>query len=139
MSRPKKWRKVCCLPELTRFGPLGLVANAGCILKMSVEEYESIRLIDLEGMTQEECAENMHIARTTVQGIYNSARKKIAESLVNGKSLQIEGGQYKLCNGGKGEACCNGGCRKHQQKRPCEQGFETLNEGEGKNENSCFE
>jgi len=46
----------------------------------------------LEGFTQEECAKQMDVARTTVQGIYAEARKKIAESLVNGKVLLIEGG-----------------------------------------------
>jgi len=65
---------------------------------MSIDEYETIRLIDLEELTQEECASQMNIARTTVQGIYNSARKKIASSLVNGQFLKIEGGDYKLCD-----------------------------------------
>jgi predicted DNA-binding protein (UPF0251 family) len=52
---------------------------------MTIDEYETIRLIDLEKLTQEECATQMNISRTTVQGIYDVARKKIAESLVNGK------------------------------------------------------
>lgn len=65
---------------------------------MSIEEYETIRLIDLDGFTQEQCAEQMAIARTTVQGMYNSARKKMAELVVNGKGLWIEGGDYRLCS-----------------------------------------
>ncbi|MBA1336984.1 MAG: hypothetical protein HPY66_3420 [Firmicutes bacterium] len=65
---------------------------------MTVEEYETIRLIDLEGLTQEECADRMDVARTTVQRIYNDARKKLAEALVNGNVLKIEGGNYKLCD-----------------------------------------
>ena len=78
---------------------------------MAIEEYETIRLIDLEGFTQEECAGQMNIARTTVQGIYNDARRKVAESLVNGKVLWIEGGEYKLCDG-FGNTCGQGGCQR---------------------------
>ena len=55
----------------------------------------------------------MNVARTTVQGIYNDARKKVADSLVNGKVLLIEGGEYRLCEG-KEEHCRCGGCRKHR-------------------------
>ena len=93
MPRPRKWRKVCCLPESNRFGPLGSPADQANYVVMTVDEYETIRLIDLEGFTQEECANQMNIARTTVQGIYNDARKKLAESLVNGKVLWIEGAE----------------------------------------------
>lgn len=78
---------------------------------MEVDEYETIRLIDLEGLTQEECSDQMHIARTTVQRIYSEARKKLAESLVNGKVLSIEGGDYKLCNG-SGGSCRSRSCIK---------------------------
>lgn len=98
MSRPRKWRRVCCLPESNLFGPLTPSEGEPEIVCMSVEEYEAIRLIDLEGLMQEACAERMNVARTTVQRIYNEARKKIAESLVNGKILKIEGGDYKLCD-----------------------------------------
>ncbi len=77
---------------------------------MSVDEYETIRLIDLEGYNQEECAKQMNVARTTVQGIYARARVKIAKSLVNGKALVINGGNYQLCDDvirGCGRACIN--------------------------------
>ena len=99
MARPVKWRKVCCLPESNRFGPLDSPIDAVDHVNMTVDEYETIRLIDLEGFTQEECAKQMNIARSTVQGIYIEARKKLAESLVNGKVLSIEGGEYRLCEG----------------------------------------
>ncbi len=112
MPRPKKWRKVCGLPDKNRFGPLDGVAQSGNIV-MSVDEYETIRLIDLEGMRQEECAESMNVARTTVQAIYLAARKKLALSLVKGQSLIIEGGEYKLCDG-KGEGCGGRGCQRHK-------------------------
>lgn len=76
---------------------------------MLVDEYEAVRLIDLEGMTQEECADKMHVARTTVQAIYTAARKKLADTIVNGKRLLIEGGDYRVCEGGPR---CGRGCRK---------------------------
>ena len=113
MARPIKWRKVCSLPESNRFGPLDLPADGDAYVNMTVDEYETIRLIDLEGFTQEECANQMNIARSTVQGIYIEARKKLAQSLVNGKILLIEGGEYRLCEGlGNG---CGRGC--HRQRR----------------------
>ena len=99
MPRPMKWRKVCSLPESSRFGPLDLNTDDGSRVTMTVDEYEAIRLIDLEGFTQEECAKQMNVARTTVQGIYAEARKKLAHALVNGKVLFIEGGEYRLCEG----------------------------------------
>ena len=115
MPRPKKWRKVCSLPEINRFGPLNGEFNDECVV-MSVDEYETIRLIDLEGMKQEECSEQMNIARTTVQGIYDAARKKSADSIVNGKTLIIEGGEYRLCDGHGGQ-CGKMGCGRHRGGR----------------------
>lgn len=116
MARPRKWRRVCCLPDSNRFGPLNAVENSKDTVTMSVDEYETIRLIDLEGLTQEECAKQMKIARTTVQGMYGDARKKISESLVNSKVLHIEGGDYKLCDGVELEEGC-GGCHRHGRGR----------------------
>ncbi|WP_326907694.1 DUF134 domain-containing protein [Sedimentibacter sp. MB31-C6] len=113
MPRPMKWRRVCSLPESNRFGPLNTPADVEHFVMMTVDEYETIRLIDLEGLNQEECANQMNIARTTVQGIYNEARKKIAESLVNGKVLRIEGGNYELCEGNGQNFGC-GRCRRHR-------------------------
>lgn len=113
MPRPRKWRKVCGLPASSRFGPLNSLPQQDPFVVMTVDEYETIRLIDLEGFTQEECADQMHIARTTVQRMYNDARKKLAESLVNGKILRIEGGDYQLCDGLE-ETCVCGGCGRHR-------------------------
>lgn len=103
------------MPGSNRFGPLDNSMNQGQVI-MSVEEYETIRLIDLEGYTQEECSVQMNIARTTVQGIYFNARKKLADSLVNGKMLKIKGGTYKLCDGLE-ESCRCGGCLRHRHRR----------------------
>lgn len=109
MARPRKWRNVCRLPEFNRFGPLTEKSDAGHVLSMSVDEFETIRLIDLDGFTQEECAVQLNVSRTTVQGIYQEARRKLADSLVNGKELLIDGGDYHLCDGRGGG--CGRGCR----------------------------
>lgn len=113
MPRPQKKRYVCCEPKHTFFVPKDFDTDEKSVLL--VDEYEVIRLIDYEGCTQEECAEQMNISRTTVQGIYMSARKKIADSLVNGKELTISGGDYILCTA-YGKHCgrgCHGRCHKH--------------------------
>ena len=107
MARPRKWRNVCDLPQRNRFGPIGSPVDFEDRIIMTVDEYEAIRLIDTEGLSQEECAAQMKVARTTVQGIYAEARKKLAESLVDGKVLLIEGGEYRLCSE-RGERCGQG-------------------------------
>lgn len=107
MPRHKKCRRIWRMPEYSRFGPEE--GGEGTVI-MTVEEYETLRLIDLEGKTQEQCAESMDVARTTVQAIYELARRKAAESIVNGKRLLIEGGDYIIaddwnrggCGGGHG-------------------------------------
>lgn len=95
MPRPRKGRIVCCLPMVSRFGPADTIAHDGDVV-MTVEEYETIRLLDLEGFTQEEAAEQMAVARTTVQRMYANARKKIAHVLFAGLTLRIEGGDYEV-------------------------------------------
>lgn len=113
MPRPIKRRNVCSLPESNRFGPLGLPSSSEPSVIMTVDEFEAIRLIDLEGFTQEESAEQMNIARTTVQAIYSEARRKLAESLIEAKVLLIEGGEYRLCDGsGNG---CGRDCRARRR------------------------
>ncbi len=112
MPRPKKMRRVCYMPHCARFGPLDN-SDKGKI-SMSLDEYEAIRLIDMEGLTQKQCALQMQVARTTVQGIYDSARQKLACALVEGRSLSIGGGEYELCAHGCGTICKK--CHKHCQK-----------------------
>jgi predicted DNA-binding protein (UPF0251 family) len=102
------------LPKTNCFGPLDNAPYIESSVEMTVDEYESIRLIDYENLTQEECASQMNIGRTTVQSIYNEARNKLADSLVNGKVLCIKGGEYRLCDG-HGNAC-RIGCRRHTQE-----------------------
>ena len=72
------------MPKNNLFGPPGMHSNMDNAVRMTVDEFETIRLIDYEGLMQEECADRMGVARTTVQGIYSVARKKISTSLVEG-------------------------------------------------------
>lgn len=112
MPRPRKCRKVCQLPRNNEFQPVN-ASDAKEIVVMTVDEYETVRLLDKEGFSQEECGEYMGIARTTVQQIYMSARKKMATALVEGFPLRIEGGDYQLCSGEEA-ACGCGGCKRHR-------------------------
>ena len=127
MSRPQKKRHVCCMPQNSVFSPQENFSGDAVIL--AVDEYEMIRLIDLEGCTQAECAEQMHVSRTTVQWVYNEARKKIADALVNGKEIRISGGDYIIC-GHYGAHCgrgCKRSCHKHQCHRQNMEGPENEN------------
>lgn len=98
MSRRVKCRKVCHYPQTLEFLPQNNNAEQEPIV-LTVDEYEAIRLIDRRGMSQEQCAAFMQIARTTVQRIYETARKKLADFVVEGRPLRIEGGDFRLCNG----------------------------------------
>ena len=112
MPRPKKCRSVCELPQTVAFLPENL-ADSGEAVILTVEEYETIRLIDREGLSQEQCSERMQVARTTVQQIYADARKKLATVLVEGLPLRIAGGDYRLCSGGR-SSCAHSTCYKQK-------------------------
>ncbi|WOC31971.1 MULTISPECIES: DUF134 domain-containing protein [Caproicibacterium] len=114
MPRPCKRRRICALPGCGRFGPKDAEAPQKPAITMTLDEFEAVRLIDLKGMTQEQCAAQMNVARTTAQAIYNSARIKLAECLVNQRELTIQGGEYVLCDG----SAQNCGCT-HCGRRRC--------------------
>ena len=88
-----KKRRVSKLPGCSRFEGR---KNINAHIVMTVDEYECIRLIDYMGLTQKECADKMRVGRTTVQAVYQEARKKIARFIVEGINLTIEGGDYEL-------------------------------------------
>ena len=90
MARPIRCRRIERLPVYRSFSPDDV--SAAKSVRMTVDEYEALRLLDGEGLTQEACAARMNIARTTVTAIYESARKKVADALVHGKRLLITGG-----------------------------------------------
>lgn len=119
MARPKKKRNICSLPNKNKFGPLDIEKNKRDVLNMTIDEYETIRLIDYEGLTQEECSIQMDIARATVQRIYSSARKKLSKLLVSGKVLLIDGGHYTICDG-TSKYCNMKMCRR--RKNICDKG-----------------
>ena len=96
MARPEKLRCVARLPNVGFFKPAGIPANTLQGIRLSLEEVEAIRLKDLEGLEQEKCARQMHISRPTFHRILESARKKVADALINGKAIQIEGGNFEL-------------------------------------------
>ena len=96
MARPPRCRRVCKEPACETFFPDGI---PGGTVMMGLDEYETIRLIDYEEMTHEQCAAQMNVSRTTVTEIYERARRKLADCIVNGKCLQISGGHYRLWGG----------------------------------------
>lgn len=108
MPRPSRCRRICDEPAYDSFAPCG--AAAGAPISLTLDEYESIRLIDLEKRTHAQCAGQMGVSRTTVTEIYERARYKLADCLVNGRPLQITGGHYRLCDGTA--RCCGAPCRK---------------------------
>lgn len=101
------------MPTTKEFQPIGDTSCKASVI-LTVDEYEAIRLIDKQGFSQEECSNYMQVARTTVQLIYNSARKKLADALVDGLSIRIEGGDFQLCDGNE-DYCGCGGCRRHRR------------------------
>ena len=96
VGRPIKWRCVAFSPEITYFKPVGVPLQVLENVYLSVEEAEAIRLKDLEGLEQTECAERMKISRPTFHRILNSARHTLADALLNGKAIRIEGGNFEM-------------------------------------------
>ena len=108
MARPPRCRRICGKPQIDTFCPNG--GGGGTPILLTLDEYEVIRLVDLEQRTHEQCAAQMDISRSTVQEIYESARQKIAACLVHGKPLRITGGNYRIC-GGEEHPHCGRSCR----------------------------
>lgn len=96
MGRMPKWRRVAFIPEINYFKPVGTPLRFLEEVCLSVEEAEAIRLRDLEGLEQEECARKMNISRPTFHRVLGSARGKVADALLNGKAIRIEGGSFEM-------------------------------------------
>lgn len=104
MPRPKRCRRICSEPLNSVFYPS--VDNDLEGISLTLDEYEVIRLVDLEGYSHLDCAKQMDVSRSTVQEIYESARRKIASFIVYGRKLYIRGGNYQAC-----------GCSKKKEGR----------------------
>jgi len=96
VPRPFRIRRVCCDPDSDYFKPRGIPVTALEKVSLSLDELEAMRLGDLEGMYQEEAAKKMNVSRQTFGNIVTSARRKVADALVNAKALKIEGGVVKM-------------------------------------------
>ncbi|KKW20173.1 MAG: hypothetical protein UY62_C0063G0006 [Parcubacteria group bacterium GW2011_GWF2_50_9] len=114
MCESRKYRKIHAKPVCSCFGPKGKVSRGSGGIRLQLDEFEALRLADSRGMYQEDAAKKMGVSRQTFGNIINSARQKVADALVCGKSIQITGGTVKLAAGG-----C--GCGKHdgQGRRRC--------------------
>lgn len=95
MGRPRKPRLVGLLPGVRYFKPQGDPLSELQEVQISLEEFEALRLKDLEGLDQEESAQRMGISRPTFQRVLDQAHFKVAEALVDGMALRIEGGDYQ--------------------------------------------
>jgi len=106
MPRPQKCRRVAFLPRAKYFKPSGIPLRVLDEIVLHIEEAEAIRLKDLNGMEQEEAAGKMNISRPTFQRVLASARQKIADAILNGKAIRIDGGNFEMsplrfkCTGG---------------------------------------
>ncbi|RME52010.1 DUF134 domain-containing protein [Candidatus Woesearchaeota archaeon] len=90
MPRPCKRRRVRGSPNVTYFKPAGVPTSSLQALTLAIDEFEAIRLKDLLGLHQNRCAEKMQISQPTFHRLLLSARKKLAEAIVQGKAIQIE-------------------------------------------------
>jgi len=96
MARPRNCRRVSSMPESNYFKPRGIPLSMLEEVILTVDEFEAVRLADLEGLYQEQAAEKMKVSRQTFGRIIDSAHRKVAEALVKGKALKIEGGEIEM-------------------------------------------
>ena len=102
MPRPRRSRRVGLQPNVTYFKPAGirLIELEETIL--AVDEFEAVRLKDFLSLDQEKAAQKMNISQPTFHRLVLSARKKIADAIVNGKAIRIEGGNFVMAQPGMG-------------------------------------
>jgi len=96
MPRPRLHRRVRFWPGVTHFKPAGVRLAEINEIVLTMDEFEAIRWCDFNQISQKQAAKKMNISQPTLQRIIVSARRKIADALVNGKSIRIQGGVYKM-------------------------------------------
>jgi uncharacterized protein len=96
MPRPFRNRKICDPPIMSGFKPFGMPLCEIKNVKLHFDEYESIKLVDYENLSQDLAAEKMNISRPTFTRVYNNALKKIAKAFVECSSIEIEGGNVEF-------------------------------------------
>ncbi|MBI9085519.1 MAG: DUF134 domain-containing protein [Desulfobacterales bacterium] len=105
MVRPRKDRMVAFNPEVSYFKPRGIPMVELDEVRLTVDEREAIRLADLLDMSHEEAGRRMGVSRATFGRIVQRARKAVANALINGKAINIEGGNYRIVNDGRMFLC----------------------------------
>ncbi len=93
-GRPRCLRNVSEIPDITYFKPRGIPLSELETVILTVEELEAIRLVDFAGLEHEDAAEKMSVSRKTLWRDLKSARKKVADALINGKAIEIKGGDF---------------------------------------------
>ena len=143
MPRPKRPRRISFLPSVSYFKPAGVALGGLEEVRLTVDELEALRLVDLKGWEQEKAARQMKVSQSTLQRILSQARLKVAEALVKGKAIKIKGGEVMMWGFGRGFGrrrgrmggplaagpggscvCTNPDCRHevpHQAGQPCYQ------------------
>lgn len=116
MGRPSKKRNVAYNPNVSYFKPRGIPMKELSESRLTVDECEAIRLADYEGLSHESAGEMMGVSRATFGRIIEQARKVVADALINGKAIRIEGGSYRFVEAERWFACKV--CR-HRWVEPC--------------------
>jgi predicted DNA-binding protein (UPF0251 family)/predicted Fe-Mo cluster-binding NifX family protein len=147
MPRPSKCKSIAFIPGVTYFKPAGVPLRSLEEVRISLEEAEALRLKDVEGLEQEEGAVRMRVSRPTFQRVLASARRKVADALLNGKAVRIEGGNFEVvarryccANGHEWDAGAEGSTKAAMQTCPvcnapsyeANRNKQTMNAGVGK-------
>ena len=118
MSRPLQTRKIGFVPRVVFFKPAGIPRVDLEEVALSLDELEAVRLADLNGLYQEQAAPKMDVSRSAFARILESARRKIADALVHGKSLKLEGGPVQAGPGRAGICPRDCPCRRRKGNPP---------------------
>ena len=119
MPRPRSCRQVSEMPNWTRFKPAGVPARSLEQVTMTIDEFEAVRLSDLEGLYQEGAAERMGVSRATFARVLTAARKVVAEALVHGKAVEVSGGTVDRRTKGRWPCPVHGGGRRRGRGCRC--------------------